>query len=74
MERKMNIKLDEEVIQYRIAEGLTILPYFASFSIPGLLIGCIFSNSNKSTRYYGYGFRFLATFIAWNCIAAYLCY
>jgi uncharacterized membrane protein len=38
----MNIKLYEEVIQYRIAEGLTILPYFASFSIPGLLIGCIF--------------------------------
>ncbi len=31
-------------IQVRIAEALTVLPYFTSAAIPGLAIGCFFSN------------------------------
>lgn len=32
------------VVQFRVAEGLTILPFFSSSAIPGLFIGCIVSN------------------------------
>ena len=32
------------VIQVRISEALTILPYFTPCAIPGLFIGCIFAN------------------------------
>lgn len=31
-------------IQFRIAEGLTILPYFSPYAIIGLFVGCILSN------------------------------
>lgn len=31
-------------IQVRVAEALTILPFFSSFSIPGLFVGCIVAN------------------------------
>ena len=52
------------VIQYRIAEGLTILPYFTSFSIPGLVIGCIVSNVMSPVGIMDMIFGSLATFIA----------
>lgn len=32
-------------IQIRIAEALTILPYFTSAAIPGLFVGCLISNT-----------------------------
>lgn len=31
-------------IQFRIAEALTILPYFTAAAIPGVTIGCLLSN------------------------------
>ena len=31
-------------IQVRVAEALTVLPYFTSAAIPGLFIGCLVSN------------------------------
>lgn len=31
-------------VQFRIAEALTILPYFTPAAIPGLFIGCLLSN------------------------------
>jgi uncharacterized membrane protein len=31
-------------IQIRISEALTVLPYFTPAAIPGLFIGCLFSN------------------------------
>jgi len=31
-------------IQFRVAEALTILPYFTSAAIPGVTIGCLLSN------------------------------
>ena len=32
-------------VQVRLSEGLTILPYFTSASIPGLFIGCLIANT-----------------------------
>ncbi len=32
------------IIQLRISEALTVLPYFTSAAIPGLFIGCIIGN------------------------------
>lgn len=32
------------VVQFRIAEVLTILPYFTPAAIPGLFVGCILAN------------------------------
>lgn len=32
------------VIQFRIAEALTVLPYFTPAAIPGLFVGCLVSN------------------------------
>ena len=31
-------------VQFRIAEALTILPYFTPAAIPGLFVGCIIAN------------------------------
>ena len=36
--------LASHIIQVRISEALTILPYFTPAAIPGLLIGCLISN------------------------------
>lgn len=36
--------LSSGVIQVRFSEALTILPYFTPAAIPGLFIGCLFSN------------------------------
>ena len=36
--------LASHVIQVRISEALTILPYFTPAAIPGLLVGCLISN------------------------------
>ncbi|SHK44243.1 Uncharacterized membrane protein [Hathewaya proteolytica DSM 3090] len=31
-------------VQFRVAEGLTVLPYFSPLAIPALFIGCVLSN------------------------------
>lgn len=36
--------LGSDVIQVRISEALTILPFFTPAAIPGLFIGCVISN------------------------------
>lgn len=51
-------------VQFRVSEALTLLPFYMPESIPGLFIGCVFSNF-----YGGYGlpdmvFGGLATLIA----------
>ena len=38
------VGLASGVIQVRISEALTILPYFTPVAIPGLFVGCIISN------------------------------
>lgn len=36
------------VVQFRISEVLTVLPFFTPAAIPGLFIGCVFSNIASS--------------------------
>jgi len=49
------------VIQVRIAEALTILPYFTPAAIPGVTIGCLIANLNLSI--YDIIFGTLATLV-----------
>ncbi|MBQ1631368.1 MAG: QueT transporter family protein [Clostridia bacterium] len=51
------------VIQFRISEALTILPFFTSAAIPGLVIGCFFSNLLTGAVVWDIVFGTLATLI-----------
>lgn len=48
-------------IQFRIAEALTILPYFTPAAIPGLFIGCLLSNVLGGAAFWDIVFGSLAT-------------
>lgn len=37
------------VVQFRLSEALCVLPYFTPAAIPGLLVGCLISNSLGSS-------------------------
>lgn len=50
-------------IQFRIAEALTILPYFTSAAIPGLFIGCLIANITGGAVIWDIIFGSLATLI-----------
>ena len=50
-------------IQVRISEALTILPFFTPAAIPGLFIGCLFSNFITGCAPYDVLFGSLATLI-----------
>ena len=50
-------------IQVRISEALTILPFFTPAAIPGLFIGCLFSNFITGCAPYDILFGSLATLI-----------
>lgn len=56
-------------IQFRIAEALTVLPYFTPAAIPGVTIGCLLSNLLFSSSPIDVVFGTAATLIA-----AYLSY
>lgn len=51
------------VFQFRIAEALTVLPYFTSAAIPGLSIGCLLANILTGAGIYDIVFGTLATVI-----------
>lgn len=51
-------------IQFRIAEALTVLPYFTPAAIPGLTIGCLISAIATSAHILDVIFGTLATLIA----------
>jgi len=51
-------------IQFRIAEALTVLPYFTPAAIPGVTIGCFFSNILFRADILDIIFGTLATLIA----------
>ncbi len=51
------------VIQVRLSEALTILPFFAPASIPGLTIGCLLSNWLTGCVIWDILFGTLATFL-----------
>lgn len=51
-------------VQFRVAEALTVLPYFTPAAIPGLAIGCFLSNLLNSADVLDIIFGSLATLIA----------
>lgn len=51
-------------IQFRIAEALTVLPYFTPAAIPGVTIGCLLSNILFEADILDIIFGTLATLIA----------
>ena len=51
------------VIQFRISEALTILPFFTTAAIPGLVIGCLLSNILTGAVIWDVIFGTLATLI-----------
>lgn len=51
-------------IQFRIAEALTVLPYFTPAAIPGVAIGCFLSAVLSGANIYDMIFGSLATLIA----------
>ena len=55
--------LASSVIQVRISEALTILPYFTPAAIPGLFVGCLLSNILTGCALPDIIFGSLATFI-----------
>lgn len=52
------------VIQFRVAEALTVLPYFSPIFIPGLFLGCIISNMMSPSGMLDLIFGSSATLIA----------
>lgn len=50
-------------IQFRIAEALTILPYFTPAAVPGLFIGCLIANITGGAVIWDVVFGSLATLI-----------
>lgn len=51
-------------IQVRVAEALTILPFFSAYSILGLFVGCIIANLVGGNGIFDIVFGSLATLIA----------
>lgn len=51
-------------IQFRVAEALTILPFFTPAAIPGLFIGCIIANILGGAVIWDIVFGSLATLLA----------
>lgn len=51
-------------IQFRVAEALTILPYFTSAAIPGLFVGCLIANILGGAVLWDIIFGSLATLVA----------
>lgn len=54
------------IVQVRISEALTVLPYFTPAAIPGLFIGCIISNTLTNSTFVVYDIIFgsLATLVS----------
>lgn len=51
-------------IQFRVAEALTILPFFTPAAIPGVTIGCLLSGILTGAHYLDVIFGTMATLIA----------
>ncbi|MCQ2560759.1 MAG: QueT transporter family protein [Clostridia bacterium] len=57
------VNLASGVIQFRISEALTILPFFTAAAIPGLAVGCFLSNLITGCAMLDVVFGTLATLI-----------
>ena len=53
----------QNMIQFRLSEALTVLPYFTSAAIPGLAIGCLLANILTGSVVWDVIFGTLATLI-----------
>ena len=62
--------LSSGVIQFRISEALTVLPYFTPAAIPGLFLGCLIANILSGSIVVDVIFGSLATLI--GAIGSYL--
>ena len=51
------------VIQFRISEALTVLPFFTFAAVPGVTVGCLISNIILGAHWLDIVFGTLATFI-----------
>jgi uncharacterized membrane protein len=51
------------VVQVRLAEALTVLPYFTAAAIPGVTLGCLTANILTGCAVYDVIFGTLATFV-----------
>ncbi|MBO4562947.1 MAG: QueT transporter family protein [Clostridia bacterium] len=60
----------QNLIQFRLSEALTILPFFTSAAVPGLAIGCLISNIITSCAPWDVVFGTLATLI--GAVGSYL--
>ena len=58
------VGMTKDIIQVRISEALTVLPYFTPAAIPGLFFGCLASNYIVGCHTYDIIFGSLATLIA----------
>src|SRR5690554_3905433 len=54
-------------VQVRLAESLTVLPYFSLSAVPGLTIGCFIANMLLSPMPWDMFFGSIATLIAAIC-------
>lgn len=52
------------LVQLRVSEALTVLPFFTSAAVPGLFVGCLLSNLILGAPVYDVVFGSLATLIA----------
>lgn len=62
-ELSASLGLASGVIQIRISEALTILPYFTPAAIPGLFVGCFLSNLLTGCVFWDILFGSLATLL-----------
>ena len=53
----------QNLVQFRLSEALTVLPFFTPAAIPGLAIGCLMSNLLTSCAPWDVAFGSLATLI-----------
>ncbi len=67
------------LIQCRVAEAMSVLPFFTFSAVPGLFIGCLLANVLTGAPIYDVMFGSLATLIAAfitykmrNCVSKYL--
>ena len=54
-------------IEFRLSEVLTVLPFFTSAAIPGLVIGCFIANIVSPMGIYDMAFGTLATLLSSVC-------
>ena len=52
------------LMQVRISEALSVLPYFTAAAVPGLFVGCIVANLLGGAALYDVIFGSLATLLA----------